>query len=78
MAWVLAVLNALAAIPSIVGYVEKFCAAVVGWWIERQKKDALAAIADAAAAGARASTQEERLHAAELWRTALSKPRTTE
>lgn len=75
MPFVIALLNALAAIPAIAGYVEKLCAAVVGWFVARQKQDTLIAIADAAALGARAKTTEERFNAAASWQKALSRPR---
>ncbi len=77
MPFVIALLNALAAIPAILGTVERFCATIVGWYVARQKADVLAAIADAAALGARAKTQEERILVATAWQKALSKPRTS-
>ena len=75
MALVTGLLNALAALPAIAGYVERFCSAVVAWWVARQKAEVLASIADAAAFAARANTQEERYAAAAKWQVALSKPR---
>lgn len=73
--WVIPLLNAIAAVPKIVGYVESFAAAVVSWYIGRQTTATLKAISDAAAFSARAKTQEERFNAAKLWRDALSRPR---
>lgn len=72
-----AILSALAAIPSIFGYVEKFAGAVTLWWIQRQGNQTLQLIADAAALGARAQTEEERYAVAQAWQTALSRPRIT-
>ena len=71
----LAILNAIAAIPTLLGYVEKFAASVAMWWVQRQKSEVLAQIADAAALGARAKTDEERYAATDAWHRALSLPR---
>lgn len=75
MGWVIPLLNAIVAVPKIAGYVESFAAAVVNWYIGRQTTATLKAIADAAAFSARAKTKEDRFHAAQLWRDALSRPR---
>ena len=75
MTWVLAVLNALAAIPKIVGYVESFASLVTSWYVSRQTASTLSAIADAAALAARAQTDEERFAAAAAWQKALSRDR---
>ena len=75
MGWVVPLLNAVAAIPKIAGYVERFAAAVTGWYVERQTSKTLALIADAAALSARAKTHEERLNAAQAWVRALSRDR---
>lgn len=72
---VLAVLNAIAAIPAIAGYLQQAVQAIVGWYIDKQNNDTLAEIADAAAFAARASNDEERYQAAEKWRQALSRSR---
>lgn len=72
---VLAILNALAAIPSIVGFIESFAAQVTLWLIQRQNNENLSAIADAASASASAKTQEERYAATEKWMVALSRPK---
>lgn len=71
------ILDALIAIPKILGYVESFAREVTLWFINRQKGETLAAIADAAALGARAENDEERYKGAEAWQRALSKPRVT-
>lgn len=76
-AWVIPLLNAIAAVPKIAEYVERFAAAVVEWWIGRQQEKTLKAIADAAAFSARATTKELRYEAAARWRDALSRPRIT-
>lgn len=73
----LAILNAISAIPKIAGYVEQFAAAVVGWYVSRQKAATLSAIADAAALSAHAQTDEDRYNAAAAWQKALSSPRIT-
>lgn len=75
MAFVTSLLNALAAIPTIAGYVDRVIQAIITWYVARQNQAALAAIADAAAMAARASTDEERYAAAQAWHDALSKPR---
>lgn len=75
MTLLIAVLDALAAIPAIAGYVNQVIQAVIGWYVARQQADALAAIADAAAFAARAQTDEDRYAAAKKWQQALSHPR---
>jgi PIN domain nuclease of toxin-antitoxin system len=75
MAFVTSLLNALAAIPKIVGYVEQFAAAVTDWYVKRQTAQTLSMIADAAALGARAKTQKDRLDADKAWKAALSRDR---
>ena len=77
MTLVLAILNTIIAIPQIAGYVETLCAGIASWYIQRQTSETLAAIANAADAAASASTDAERYAAAQLWQTALSKPRVT-
>lgn len=72
---VLAVLNAIAAIPAIAGYVQQAVQAIVGWYINKQNTETLAQIADAAASAARATNEEERYAAAQKWHDALSRSR---
>lgn len=72
---VLAVLNALAAIPKIAEYVDRAVSAAMGWYVARQQAETLAEIADAAAFAARAVSQEDRYEAALKWTRALSRPR---
>ena len=74
---VLSILSALAAIPSILGYVESFASAVTLWYCQRATNQTLSAIADAAALAAKASTDAERYAAAQAWQTALSTSRIT-
>jgi hypothetical protein len=74
---VLAILNALVAIPKIAGYIEDLAAAITSWWVARQTSQTLAAIANAADLAASATTQEQRYAAAQAWQTALSRPRVT-
>ena len=74
---VLSSLNALAASPSILGYVESFASAVTLWYCQRATNQTLSAIADAAALAAKASTDAERYAAAQAWQTALSTSRIT-
>lgn len=71
----LSILNALIAIPKIAGYIEAFCSQLITWWIQRQTNQTLSLISDAAAMGARAKTDEERMAAAQAWQKALSRPR---
>lgn len=75
-AFIVLLLNGLVAIPKIVGYVESTVGAIVAWYVARQQANVLAAIADAAALGARAKTKEDRIAAAQAWQKALSLPRT--
>jgi len=69
---VLAILNALVAIPKIAGYVQTFASAVVSWYVSRQTQETLSAIADAAALAANAKTDDEKFAAAQKWQTALA------
>ena len=75
MATILAALNAVAALPGIFGYVEKFCAACVAWYMANARERNDAAIADAANLNARAKTKEERYAASDAWQRALSRSR---
>lgn len=72
---IVAILNGLAAIPKIVGYIESFASAVTGWWIARQTTLTLSMIADAAAMSARAQTDADRFACAAAWQKALSRPK---
>lgn len=70
-----AILSAIAAIPALLGYVEKFCAQIMTWYIQRQTNETLGLISDAAALASRAQTDEERYAAAQKWHDALNRPR---
>jgi hypothetical protein len=72
---IVAFLNALAAIPKILSFVEWVAQGVSYWYIQRQTASTLQEISDAAAFSARATNQTERLAALARWRTALSRPR---
>lgn len=75
MTFVITLLNALAAIPSIFKYVDEFASAVVTWYMSYQKTETLSEIADAADAQARAVTDQDRYLAADLWAKALKRDR---
>ena len=77
MAFVGSLLSALAAIPKIAEYVEKFCSEVVIWYVNTKNSETLAKLADAASAGAHAQNKEERYAALEKWRAALGSPKHT-
>ena len=67
MAFVIALLNALAALPAIAKYVEQFCMTVMGWWVARQNAETAGAIANAAAMQAHAQTEGDRYAADQAW-----------
>lgn len=72
---IIAILNALAAIPSLTKSLEYFCSIVSAWWLANQQEQNYQAIIDAAALSARASSQEDRINALKNWQTVLSRPR---
>lgn len=72
---VLAILNAIAALPKLLGYVQSFAAQVTLWYVQHQNNETLAAIADAAALASRAQTDDERYQAAQKWQDALTRSR---
>lgn len=72
---ILAILNALVAIPKIAGYVEQAVGQIVLWYVQRANNQTLSAIADASALASRAKSDEERYAAAQKWQEALSRPR---
>ena len=75
MATIISVLNALAALPKLLGFVESFAGAVVQWWVSRQTNETLREISDAAALSARAKTPEEYYLATDAWARVLKRPR---
>lgn len=74
----LAILNALVAIPKIAGYVEQAAAAITLWYVGRQQAQTLSQIADAAALAAKAETDADRYKAADAWASALKRPRVSQ
>lgn len=72
-----AILSALAAIPAILGYIETFAGAVTLWYCQRATTQTLQNIADAAALGANAKTDADRIAVAQAWQSALSSGRIT-
>ena len=77
MTLILAILNALVAIPKIAGYIESLAAAITQWYVARQTAQTLSMISDAAALAAKAQTTEDRYAAAQAWQAALSRGRVT-
>lgn len=75
---VLAILNALVAIPKIGEMVMSIVSQITIWYIARAENNSKQAIADAAAFAARASTDKERYEAAQMWHDALSRDRITQ
>lgn len=74
---IIAILNALIAIPKIASLVMTAVSDIVAWYVQKQTSDTLAAIADAAAFAAKAQTDDDRYQAAQKWRDALSRDRFT-
>lgn len=74
---VTALLDALAkiAIPVVQTLLNEALQAIVGWWMDRQEKETLSKIIDAASLAAKAETPDERFKAAQAWRAALSSGR---
>ena len=77
VAFLLALFNAIAAVPSMLKFAEEFAAAITLWFVQRANNETNKLIVDAAAMAARASTQEERYAAVEKWKEALSRTRVT-
>lgn len=75
--FVFGLFKALGSIQVIAGYLEAFSRAATLWYVERATQETLSEIADAAALGARAQTQQERYAVASAWQKALSRPRVT-
>ncbi len=72
---VIAFLNAIIAVPKIGALVMDFIGALTSWYVQKQTRETQGLIADAAALGARAQTQEDRYVCAEAWQKALSRSR---
>lgn len=75
LAFIKALLDAVAAIPVICKYAEQIAAAAATWYIQRQDKSTLQDIRDAAALAINAKTTEDRFKAAEKWQEALGNKR---
>jgi hypothetical protein len=71
------ILNALVAIPQIVGLVESFASAVVSWYCQRANAETLSAISDAADLSANAKTEADYAAASEAWNAALNRSKLT-
>lgn len=65
------IFSCLKAIPIVDGWFQQF----IVFYINQQTQKTKADIADAAALGARATTDEERYESAKMWLAALSRPR---
>lgn len=61
------ILDFLIAIPKIAALVSSIVTQIVSWYVSKQTKDTLVDIADAAATGANAETDEDRYAASEKW-----------
>ena len=72
---IIAVLQALIALPKIGAMVEKAVREIVAWYVSNQQQETYRLFIDAAALSGRAKTHEDRIAALEKWRTALSRPR---
>lgn len=70
---VIAILQALVALPKIGELVAGMIQQIVVWYLQKQQGDTLAAIADAAATAARATNEAERFAAAQKWVDALAR-----
>ena len=77
MTLVIAILQALVALPKIGELVNGWLAQIIAWYISSQNERNAQAIADAAAFSLRAQTKEDRLAAAKKWQDALSRRSTT-
>jgi hypothetical protein len=72
---VVAILEAISAIPKIGDMVGKGVSAVVLWWAQRQDQANQGAILDALAFGMKAKDKESRLEASKKWQEAISRPK---
>lgn len=72
---IITIIEGLIALPKIGIMISSVIAEIVGWWIQRQKKETLALIVDAAAKTAHAETAEERFRAAEMWQSVIQRTR---
>ena len=72
---IIAILEALVALPKIGQLVMMFCSTVSAWWLSKQQERTYHEIINAAAWSARAQTQEDRIKALQMWRAVLDRPR---
>lgn len=72
---ILSILNAIAAIPQIVGYLEQFAAVVTAWYVQRQNTQTKSAIVDAIALDVNAKTDQDRYDAMDALQKALDRGR---
>ena len=77
VSFLLALFNAIAAVPSMIKFAEELAAGITLWFVQRANNETNKLIIDAAASANRAKTQEERYAAVEKWKIALSRPRVT-
>ncbi len=75
MATFIAILDAIAAVPAFLSYVEKFCSAVSVWYIQHCTAGTLSLIADAANLQMKATNREERFASTDVWQQALKRDR---
>ena len=66
---------AIAALPKLAGYAERFAQGVMAWYVNRANDKTLAQIAEAAAFAARAETADDRRKALDMWSDALGRSR---
>lgn len=71
LAFVKALLDAIAAVPVICKYVDQVIAAASTWYIARQDKSTLQDLRDATSFAINCKTTEERFQAAEKWQEAM-------
>lgn len=72
---ILSILNAIAAIPQIVGYLEQFAAVVTAWYVQRQNTQIKSDIVDAIALDVNAKTDQDRYDAMDALQKALNRGR---
>ena len=77
MTLVIAILQALVALPKIGDLISGWLSQIIAWYISSQNERNAQAIADAAAFSLRAQTKEDRLEAAKKWQAALSRRSTS-
>lgn len=71
----MAILTGIVAFIRAIPIVDKWVQMLISAYMQAQTADVLAAVADAAAMGARAKTDDDRYKSAIAWQSALSKSR---